>query len=100
MRRFSRLAATMLGIITTAGLFTFAGTASAADGVLFVNGVEYIDPSGCIPINPDQHPALIRNHTDRTALVFLGPNCEGPVTHYVHPGHHAFTEESNSIFVP
>lgn len=102
MRRFPRLAAAVLGIVMTAGLFTFtsAATASAAEGVLFVNAEQYVDPSGCVPVNPDQHPTFVRNHTDSDVLVFLWPDCRGPIVGVIHPFHHAFLEAGDSLFVP
>jgi hypothetical protein len=85
-------------MITATGLaFAGAGTASAAEGVIFVDGQPYFDPAGCYNLDP---PAVIHNRTDETVSVFLFPDCQGPVIHRIHPFHHpVVTEEGHSFFV-
>ncbi|MFF5701546.1 hypothetical protein ACFY7H_03460 [Streptomyces sp. NPDC012794] len=83
MRKTARL----LGACAAAAVLALAapGTAQAAQGVLFIDGVRYDDPSGCFPLG-DFVPSEVANFTDGVAWVWNGPHCDGRVVHAVHPG--------------
>ncbi|NKY51773.1 hypothetical protein [Nocardia vermiculata] len=81
-------------MIRTAGLVTAAvaagvcavlgaGAANAAQGVVTVNGQEYIDPSGCI--EPQAYQLTVGNSTDKVIEVHAGRGCTGPVIGKVDP---------------
>ncbi|GGX00917.1 hypothetical protein GCM10010383_33700 [Streptomyces lomondensis] len=84
--RVGSFAASLILVITT------PTSAHAATGVLHVNGVWHLDPSGCIQRinkNPRYWPDWdIVNHTDRTVQVILrkiGP-CRGEIIWEIVPG--------------
>ncbi|MFG2497204.1 hypothetical protein ACGFSB_03160 [Streptomyces sp. NPDC048441] len=97
MRR--RRMAMALGALAAAATLALAvpGSAYAAQGVLIVNGSEYVDPSGCYPI--DRYPSSVANHTDAIAEVHSGPDCTGQVEWLVYPGEAYYTETAQSVFV-
>ncbi|WP_406054383.1 hypothetical protein OG462_03700 [Streptomyces sp. NBC_01077] len=72
-------------------------SASAAEGVLTVNGTAYEDPSGCYPI--DWFPTSVTNNTDAIAEVHSGPDCTGQVEWLVYPGETYNTETAQSVFI-
>ncbi|WP_326757422.1 hypothetical protein OHB35_00645 [Streptomyces phaeochromogenes] len=72
-------------------------SASAAEGVLTVNGSGYDDPSGCYPV--DSLPGSIANRTDAIAEVHTGAECSGSVEWLVYPGETYQSETAKSVFV-
>ncbi|MFH7598422.1 hypothetical protein WDV06_25500 [Streptomyces racemochromogenes] len=87
MRRTARRTARALGACAAAALLalaTPAGTAQAAEGVLLIDGTEHEDPSGCYRLG-DFAPPKIANHTDGTAWVWSGPDCDDQVTQQIDP---------------
>ncbi|WP_329625950.1 hypothetical protein OG357_38600 (plasmid) [Streptomyces sp. NBC_01255] len=87
---FALVAATLLAV-------TLPSSASAAEGVLTVNGAAYENPSGCYPI--DWFPSSVANHTDAIAEVHSGPDCTGQVEWLVYPGETYNTETAQSVFI-
>ncbi|MFI6422917.1 hypothetical protein ACIBG6_36705 [Streptomyces sp. NPDC050842] len=72
-------------------------SASAAEGVLVVNGAPYEDPSGCYAV--DWFPSSVTNNTDAIAEVHSGPDCTGQVEWLVYPGETYNTETAQSVFI-
>ncbi|MFD3520135.1 hypothetical protein [Streptomyces sp. NPDC058653] len=97
MRR--RRAALALGALATAATLGLAvpGSAYAAEGSLFINGSEHVDPRGCYPI--DWFPSSVANHTDAIAEVHTGRDCTGQVEELVYPGKTYRTETAASVFI-
>ncbi|MCF3178494.1 hypothetical protein IPZ70_00760 [Streptomyces polychromogenes] len=88
MVRTARRAGRALGACAAAALLalaTPAGTAQAAEGVLQLDGTEHEDPSGCYRLG-DFAPPKVVNHTDGTAWVWSGPDCDDQVTQQIDPG--------------
>ena len=89
----------------TLGTLALAGTmalvlptsASAATGVLVINGKRHVNPSGCFWAT--SHPLAIQNRTNAPAFVFDRPGCGGQVTDVVRPGGSTISEFGNSVFV-
>lgn len=77
---------------------TAAGTAFAAQGVLFIDRAPHHDPSGCYPLG-DFAPSEIANFTNEVASVWSGPLCNGRVTQEVHPGEITIGL-GRSVFIP
>ncbi|MEU6840472.1 hypothetical protein ABZ930_01190 [Streptomyces sp. NPDC046716] len=92
-----RRTALTLGALATAATLATAEPASAAEGVLVVNGVDHADPSGCYAV--DRFPSSIVNNTDAIAEVHSGPDCTGQVEWLVYPGETYNTETAQSVFV-
>ncbi|MFI8928711.1 hypothetical protein ACIG3E_13665 [Streptomyces sp. NPDC053474] len=94
-----RRIALALGSLVAAGTLALAlpGSALAAEGVLIVGGVEYVDPEGCY--DTDIRPLTVDNHTDEVALVFSGPDCTGALLALVAPGESAVFEFGTSVYV-
>ncbi|MFI6765170.1 hypothetical protein [Streptomyces sp. NPDC050355] len=94
-----RSLATTLGTIAAAAMLTLAvpSSAYAAEGVLSINGADYVDPSGCYGV--DWFPTSVTNHTDAIAEVHSGPDCTGQVEWLVYPGETYYTETAQSVFV-
>ncbi|MFG2259137.1 MULTISPECIES: hypothetical protein [Streptomyces] len=75
-----------------------SNSAYAADGVLIIDGVAHLNPSGCFPIG-DFVPAVVTNDTDAVAEVHSEPNCTGQVTWLIYPGETYHPNGSRSVFV-
>ncbi|MEU0565713.1 hypothetical protein ABZ297_10005 [Nonomuraea sp. NPDC005983] len=96
MRRLTMALAALSAAGTLA--ITLPGSAFAADGVLFINGRRFIDPSGCINV-PSLDGVRILNGTNEAAFVFEGINCMGDVIAAVEQGDAAFVEAGASVFI-
>ncbi|MEU8431456.1 hypothetical protein AB0F18_00820 [Streptomyces sp. NPDC029216] len=86
--RTARRAGKALGACAAAALLALAspaGTAQAAEGLLYIDGTEHEEPSGCYPLG-DFAPPKVTNLTDETAWVWSGPNCDGEVKQEIAPG--------------
>ncbi|MER6509265.1 hypothetical protein ABT158_20740 [Nonomuraea sp. NPDC001636] len=79
-----RTTTSLTGLATAAALvLSLAAPASAATGTLYINRAQYDDPSGCY--TSDSPNPFVYNRTDELAIVFLRPDCQGPVTGTVPP---------------
>ncbi|MGW4409302.1 hypothetical protein ACWEJ6_35095 [Nonomuraea sp. NPDC004702] len=79
-----RTTTSLTGLATAAALLlSLATPASAATGTLYINRAQYDDPSGCY--TSDSANPFVYNRTDEVAIVFLRPDCQGPVTGAVQP---------------
>jgi len=67
-----------LGTVAAAGLFAViaASPASAANGMLLLNGEPHHDPNGCFETHPGTY---VDNQTDQAAYIYEAPNCNGQV---------------------
>ncbi|WP_353940300.1 hypothetical protein ABII15_01005 [Streptomyces sp. HUAS MG91] len=92
-----RRTALTLGALAAAATLAAAVPASAAEGILVVDGTDHVDPSGCYAV--DRFPESIVNNTDAIAEVHAGPDCTGPVEWLVYPGEVYDTETARSVFV-
>jgi hypothetical protein len=83
-----RRVATTLATLAAAGLLTLAvpGSASAAFGILWINGKPNHDPTGCFNLDK---ASSVKNETDRDARIHLEPDCRGkalPAPAVIHSG--------------
>ncbi|WP_420031578.1 hypothetical protein ACN2WE_01315 [Streptomyces sp. cg28] len=94
-----RRTALTLGALAAAATLAVAvpGSAAAAEGILVVDGVNHVDPSGCYAV--DRFPSSVVNNTDAIAEVHTGPDCTGQVEWLVYPGETYPTETARSVFV-
>jgi len=81
MRRIATACATLAAAATLA--LTGTTSAFAAEGTLYLNRVQQINPSGCYTSEVSE--PFVYNKTDQVAFVHLLPNCQGPVTGVVQP---------------
>ncbi|GHE75711.1 hypothetical protein GCM10018785_50030 [Streptomyces longispororuber] len=95
MRRIAVTVGALAAAVTLA--FGTTGSAYAAEGVLVVGGVAYVDPSRCY--DTDARPLTVDNHTDEVALVFSGPDCTGTLLELVAPGESTVSEFGTSVYV-
>ncbi|MEU9114322.1 hypothetical protein AB0D04_21680 [Streptomyces sp. NPDC048483] len=96
-----RRIATTAGTLTAAALLALAAPspASAANGLLIINGYPHIHPSGCYPTGDDS-PTTVANRThDAIAYVFTGPDCTGDVDTVVQPGRLVESDSGASVWV-
>ncbi|MYY83996.1 MULTISPECIES: hypothetical protein [unclassified Streptomyces] len=100
-RRMTAVAgpARTLGALATAAALalTVPNSAYAAEGILNINGQDYVNPSGCYGF--DWFPASITNNTDAIVEVHSGPDCTGSVEWLVYPGETYRTETASSVFI-
>ncbi|MER6914557.1 hypothetical protein ABT354_23030 [Streptomyces sp. NPDC000594] len=90
---------TTLGTLTAALALAVAvpQSASAANGVLIVNGTAHENPSGCI--SPAKPPLTVDNWTDTGVYVFEEANCQGWPIGIVHPGLERQFPQGRSVLV-
>ncbi|MEV0388223.1 hypothetical protein [Nonomuraea sp. NPDC050643] len=80
-----RTTATLATLTAAAALaVSLASPVSAANGTLYINRAEYVDPSGCY--TSGSADPFVYNQTDDVAVAYLLPNCQGLVTGTVWPG--------------
>ncbi|WP_062208228.1 hypothetical protein [Streptomyces sp. NBRC 109706] len=96
-----RTTVTTLGTLAAAALLAVAGTTSAqaAQGVLTVNGVDHVNPSGCIAVSGEADYFTVANGTDTTARIHSGPDCSGGLTNVVGRGNIQEVYGA-SVFIP
>ncbi|WP_067547291.1 hypothetical protein [Nocardia crassostreae] len=63
-----------------------AAPAAAAPGTIKVNGLDYVDPSGCVNVAPVSMNLEIHNDTSGSITVYSGADCQGDVTGTVNQG--------------
>nr|WSU78234.1 hypothetical protein OG499_37170 [Streptomyces anulatus] len=82
-----RRVATVLGCLAAAGMLALGTTtsASAADGVLWIDGTAHVNPSGCFGTEGARW-TTITNNTNAVAWVYDEPNCQGERIDEVSPG--------------
>ncbi|MFD0560453.1 hypothetical protein FB566_3892 [Stackebrandtia endophytica] len=80
MRRVMSVA----GTVAAAGMFAIlaASPASAANGMLLLNGEPHRNPSGCLEMEPG---TFVDNQTNQIAHIHLEPDCDGDVIAVVFP---------------
>lgn len=59
-------------------LVAVPASARAADGVVFVNGRAFENPSGCLQLSQGPTELEINNDTAAVLAVYPGPDCDGP----------------------
>ncbi len=95
MRRLT----TSLGSLAAGVLLALAVPAAgahAADGVLIINGVQQTNPQGCITNSASPAVIQLLNLTDRAAVVYAMPDCQGAPVALVTPQNSA-TEMGSSV---
>ncbi|MFC0601116.1 peptidase inhibitor family I36 protein [Streptomyces palmae] len=80
MRRIGMTVASVMGAAALA--LSVAGTATAAQGVLLINGRPHTNPGGCITDTME----TVANMTNQTAVVYSEPGCQGEVVTTLMPG--------------
>jgi hypothetical protein len=93
---FGRKAAVLLAL-PAAGILALAQPASAAGGILLVNGKAHFNPTGCIP--GASLPMKVVNHSDQIAFIFGGPNCTGSLLEFVEPDEETESHYGASIYI-
>ena len=97
MRRIT----TTLGTLAAGALLAVAlpaASANAAQGMLLVNGMQQMNPQGCVQAAAQPMDMAVANLTDHIVLVHLLPNCQGEVTSVIVP-QSSMTQIGSSIEV-
>ncbi|MFC3999710.1 hypothetical protein ACFOVU_27605 [Nocardiopsis sediminis] len=96
MRRVASILGSLL--LTTAIVLAGPAAAQAATGTLLVNGHPVENPSGCHEARA--WPMTVENRTDRTAVLYSGPGCQGVALGEVGPGAIVAEEFAVSVAIP
>lgn len=73
-------------------------SAEAAIGSLVINGFTYPNPHGCY--GPGHTHLTVVNHTNQSATIYVGKNCDDRVDRTLAPGQSAYTNVGKSVYVP
>ncbi|MEV0676448.1 hypothetical protein AB0I60_07980 [Actinosynnema sp. NPDC050436] len=82
-RRLVAVGLAAAALVAVSAAVPTAPQAAAAQGVLWVSGNEFRDPSGCYHGN--YLPLVVKNRTNRFAVVYDGTDCRGSVVSTVGP---------------
>ncbi|MGW2539405.1 hypothetical protein ACWC5I_00655 [Kitasatospora sp. NPDC001574] len=97
-----RRVTTVLGCLAAAGALALGatGSASAADGTLWINSQANAHPSGCYNALLTVWPTQIDNQTDGTAVVYNQPDCQGePIAELAPNSGQQVVEWGRSVYV-
>ncbi|MCX4632509.1 MULTISPECIES: hypothetical protein [unclassified Streptomyces] len=86
-------------VAASALVLAVPSSASAAHGMLIIDGAAHHSPSGCFPLG-DFVPPVVSNYTDSVIEVWSGYDCTGQVDWRIHPGETYHPNGNRSIFVP
>ncbi|MFC9999846.1 hypothetical protein [Nocardia sp. NPDC127526] len=72
------------GLLTLA--IALAAPAAAAPGTITVNGMDWIDPAGCVNVVPTGMNLEVHNDTSGAVTVYTHADCQGDATGTVDQG--------------